>query len=118
VLLAAVAAGALYLRCGAGFGLGGGGLGPGDGDRSPRRVATGLRCAIRVTPNGIAVDGKRMTRDQAVAACKAVGGADAIVTGDAREGDWKELLAALHAAGLTDIVVREVHTPPAGSGSH
>ena len=118
LLFAVVAAAALYVRCGAGFGLGGGGPGPGDGDGAPRRVVSGLRCAIRVTANGIAVDGKRMTRDQAVAACKAVGGATAIVTGDAREGDWKELLAALQAAGITDIVVREAHTPPAGSASH
>jgi hypothetical protein len=117
LLFAVVAGAALYVRCGAQFGLGGGGLGPGDGDSAPRRVASGLRCAIRVTPNGIAVDGKRMTREQAVAACKAIGGADAIVTGDAREGDWKELLAALHAAGITDIVVRETHAPPAGSAS-
>jgi hypothetical protein len=117
VLLAIVAAAAMYLRCGAGFGLGGGGKGPGEGGESTQtqRAATGpVRCALRLSGTGITVDGKPMSRDDAAAACKAIGGADLIVTGDAREGDRPALLRALGAAGITDIVVQE---PTAGSSS-
>jgi hypothetical protein len=112
-LLAGAAAAALYLRCGTGFGLGGTGQGIADlGDEDPPRADGGpRRCAIRVAAaapdtTGITVDSKPMTRDEAVAACKAAGAADVIVTGDAREGDWKELRAALETAGVTDISVR------------
>lgn len=110
MLLAVVAAAALYLRCGGG--LGGLGLGnpQGVGDfdgQGTSRVDTGpRRCAIRVSAAGITVGGTPMPRDQAVAACKATKGADVVVTGDAREGDWKDLRAALEAAGVTDITVR------------
>jgi len=113
-LLVVVALAALYLRCGGGLGLGTG-SGNGDGPRSPRPLAAPARCALRVAAAGITVDGKPMGRDEAVAACKATTGADVVITGDAREGDWKELNSALGAAGVTDIVV---HQPPAsGSGA-
>jgi hypothetical protein len=108
-LLAAVAAGALYLRCGAGFGLGGAGEGPGPG--SPRPLTAPRRCAIRVAAGGITVDGKPMLRDDAVAACKATAGADVVVTGDARQGDWNDLRAALRIAGVSNIVVHEPTGP-------
>ena len=42
--------------------------------------------------------GKPATRTKAVAACKSTTGADVIVTGDAREGDWRDLRTALEAA--------------------
>ena len=79
----------LYLRFGRGSGAAG-------------STATGPhRCAIRISPAGITVDGQSVTRDQAVAACVAAGnGADVTVTGDTREGDWQDLLAALMAAGV------------------
>jgi hypothetical protein len=111
-LLAAVAAAALYLRCGVGFGLGGAGEGPGPG--SPHTPTEPRRCAIRVAAGGITVDGKPMLRDRAVAACKSTAGADVVITGDARQGDWKGLLDALHAAGVSNIAVHE--PPTAGSG--
>ena len=95
-------AAALWLRCGSGWGLGGTGRGSGSGAAGPTAAK---RCALRVTATGIFVDGKSRTRDEAVAACKATG-AEVVVTGDAREGDWKDLDAALHAAGV-DVVVRE-----------
>lgn len=105
VLAAAIAAAVMYLRCGSGLGLGGG-QGPGPGPGEARRMTEEpKRCAIRVAKDGVTVNGKPMLRDEAVAACKAAGGADVIVTGDAREGDWAELRGALETAGVTDIAV-------------
>jgi hypothetical protein len=95
VLLAAVIAAAVYLRCGNGWGLGGMGGGGIAGSGSP---AAPKRCALKVTATGIIVDGKPLARDAAVAACKSAGGAIVTVTGDAREGDWTELEQALEAA--------------------
>ena len=111
-LLALVVAAATYLRCGSGFGVG---TGTGhDGTGTVRPVAGPRRCAVRVAPGGTTVDGKPMSRDEAVAACKAATGADVVVTGDAREGDWQELRAALEAAGVKDISLRQP-SPAAGS---
>src|SRR5262249_11372601 len=98
---------------GSGLGLGGGGD---EADPSSVRSLTGpRRCAIRVAPAGITVDGKPMSRDEAVAACKATAGADAVITGDAREGDWRALRAARETAGVKDIYV---HQPPPSRGSN
>jgi hypothetical protein len=104
--LAALAAlAATYLTCGRDFGLAGGGyrLDEGDGDApgSARVDTPPARCALRVTATGIVVNGAPAKRDDAVATCKAAGGADVVVTGAAREGDWKDLRAALEAAGVT-----------------
>ena len=115
-LLALVVAAATYLRCGSGFGVGTGtGTGRDDGASPVRPVAGPRRCAVRVAPGAITVDGKPMSRDDAVAACKATTGADVVVTGDAREGDWQELRAALEAAGVKDISLRQPSSPSAGS---
>lgn len=105
-LLALVAAAAMYLRCGDGFGLGGSGKGPGEGGEA-KKLAVPARCSLRVAKAGITVDGKPMLRDEAVAACKAAGAADVVVTGDAREGDWKDLRGALETAGVTEITVHD-----------
>jgi len=104
-LLAVIAAGAMYLRCGD-FGLGGLGKGGGTGE-APHPAAAPARCVLRVARSGITIDGKPRSRDEAVATCKASGGADILVTGDAREGDWTELYTALVAAGIKDINKRE-----------
>ncbi len=116
MVLALIAAAAMYLRCGSGFGLGGGGQGPGE-PGAPRTLTDNhpRRCALRVTASGITVNGKPALRDDAVAACLAATGADVVVTGDARQGDWEDLRSALEVAGVKDIVV---HQPPVGSGSH
>jgi hypothetical protein len=107
-LLAAVALAATYLRCGLGFGSGdGGGDGDGDGGGPARALVGPARCAIRVASTGITVDGTPMERGNTVSVCKAASGADVVVTGDAREGDWKLLEAALRAGGVTDIRVRQ-----------
>lgn len=101
----------LYLRCGGGWGLGGkgGGDGTGSGNGSGTVAAADAgrhRCAIRVSAAGISVDGKPMKRDQAVTICSKTGAADVVVTGDAREGDWKALEAELKAAKV-DIALHD-----------
>jgi hypothetical protein len=117
-ILALLVAAALYLRFGGGFGLGFGGLGKGsssaDGPGSAHTLVAPRRCAIRVTARGITVDGKPMQRGEAVDACKATAGADVVVTGDARHGDWTELHDALDAAGVPTSLVDHL---PAGSAS-
>ena len=99
IAITAIVLAVLYLRCGRGWGLGSGsGNGNGSGSAAPSADAGPVRCSIRVTATGITVDGKPATRTEAVAVCKATTGADVIVTGDAREGDWTELRTALEAA--------------------
>lgn len=103
VVLALVVLAALYLRCGPGWGLGGGkGTGKGSGAGSMVAPAVGpTRCTVRVTKDGVLVDGAKKTRDEAVEVCKKMkDGALVTVTGDAREGDWAELRAALEAVGV------------------
>jgi hypothetical protein len=96
-LLALIVAAATYLRCGSGFGVGTGtGDNNGAGEGPVRPVAGPKRCAVRVAPGGITVDGKPMSRDEAV------------------EGDWQDLRAALEAAGVKDISLRQP-LPRAGS---
>lgn len=118
VVLALLAAAARYLTCGQGFGLGDLGIGTGesDGSGSVHTVVAPARCAVRVTASGITVDGKPMQRDEAVAACKATSGAEVVVTGDARQGDWEALKSALQAADVKDIVVHQPSS--AGPGSN
>lgn len=101
-VLLVVALAAMYLRCGTGFGLGGAGEGGGTAqlakpDTGPRR------CQLRLAANGLTIDGKPGTRDDAVAACKPAG-ADLVITGDAREGDAHDLREALDAAHVTVYV--------------
>jgi hypothetical protein len=110
-LLAAAAAGAMYLRCGQGFGLGG----AGEGSGSARTLTEPRRCAIRVTAGGITVDGKSMLRDRAVEVCKAAAGANLVITGDARHGDGEAMKRALHAAHVPFSVVDEPPAAAAGS---
>ena len=98
----AIALAVLYLRCGSGWGLGGKGDGKGEGRGAIGSSQTPgpKRCVVRVSAEGIIVDGKKATKDEAVAACKATEGALVTVTGDARQGDWDELRTALDAAGV------------------
>ena len=117
-VLALLVVAATYLRFGSGFGLGLGGPGKGNGSAggpgSAHTLVAPRRCAIRVTARGITVDGKPMLRDDAVDACKATAGADVVVTGDARHGDWAALHDALDAAGVPTFLRDH---PPAGSAS-
>jgi hypothetical protein len=102
-LIATIILAVVYLRCGRGWGLGGGGAGKGDGDGdgSNKGLISGpKRCAIVVSADGITADGVRVSRNAAVEACKGTTGADVIVTGDARQGDWDDLKGALEAAKI------------------
>lgn len=86
----------LYLRCGRGWGLGGQGKGD---DKAPVATADAGpgRCLVRVDKDGISLDGKPATQAEVVTACKAAGGAEVVVRGDAIQGVWDELRAALDA---------------------
>ena len=98
---AVIALAITYLTCGHGWGVGGAGKGEGSGPgpgSGARTDAGHKRCSIRITADGIAVDGARATPAAAVATCKATTGADVVVTGDARQGDWDALRAKLEAA--------------------
>lgn len=69
---------------------------------APRaNVAKPRRCTIGIAASGITVNAKRVTREQAIAACKGGSGAEVMVAGDAKQGDWDALEAALGAAGIT-----------------
>ncbi len=105
LVAALVIAAILFLQFGSGWGLGGKGKGTGAGSGSMRGIAAvadagPARCAVRVTAEGITVDGAKATRDETVARCKETDGAMVTVTGDARQGDWDELRAALQAVGV------------------
>lgn len=102
-LAGAAALAIMYLRCGKDFGLGTLLDEPGAGTATATQAAVdagATRCAIRVTADGVTVNGAPATIDAAVAACKATPGADVVVTGDARQGDWDALRAALEGAGV------------------
>lgn len=91
----------MFIRFGGGLGIGGDGKGDGKGDGSAPPVDAGpSRCAIRVAAAGITVDGAPATQAEAVERCKKTTGADVVVTGDARQGDWDALRAALEAAKI------------------
>jgi hypothetical protein len=118
-LAGAIALAIVYLTCGKGWGIGGSGLGNDSGsgkalmesqDAGPRR------CAIFVASEGITVDGAKMTRDEAVAACKQTTGADVVVAGDARRGDWDDLKVALDAAKI-EIFKKEPSAAPLDAGA-
>jgi hypothetical protein len=100
---ALVAIAIYFVTCGHGFGLGG--TGNGSGVAAAASDAGPSRCLVRVSAAGYAVDGKpAASRAVVVAACRRTAGADVTVTGDAREGDWSELRAALDAAHVAVFV--------------
>lgn len=132
LLLLLLLAGAIWLAvtygtCGRGWGIGGGkgkGEGSGPGPGSVQGVLATVdggpvRCALRLTAAGITVDGKSMTREEAITACKATQGADIVVTGDARTGDWEDLQKALIEAKVqwTELKAGGGAGSAAGSGS-
>jgi hypothetical protein len=97
VIIAAI----LWLRCGRGWGTGGKGPGEGPGTGVTTTTTEGpKRCVVRVSSEGITVDGKKQTKDEAVALCKKTEGALITVTGSARQGDWDDLRTALEGAGV------------------
>jgi hypothetical protein len=117
-LASAIVLALYYGTCGGGWGLGGKGKGSGagQGPGSPTPLASlddaaARRCTVLIAATGITVDGAPSTRDEAVTRCKATAGADVIVTGDTRQGDWDDLRSAFDAAGIV-VFKRE----PKGAG--
>lgn len=102
LVIGAIVAAVLFLTCGRGWGLGGAGKGEGSGSSAPADAGP-KRCAIRVTATGLLLDGVASNRDAIVTACKGAT-ADVVVTGDARQGDWDDLKAALERAGIPAFV--------------
>ena len=80
----------------------------------PLSVVSGKpeRCSVRVTDRGITVDGDAMGRGPAVAVCKQRSAALVELADGANEAEWKQLRAALVAAGVK-ILMRGA---PAGDG--
>jgi hypothetical protein len=118
-LLGAAIAALLYLRCGKGWGTGKGkGDGTGKGIAAlPARDAGPARCALRLTAKGLTLDGKPATRAAAIAACKKTTGADVLISGDARQGDWDELRSALEAASIQFFTREPRGITPADAGA-
>jgi hypothetical protein len=118
-LLALVIAAAGYLRFGGGLGMLG--LGGGAGDRGEERqpLAGPQRCAIRISASDITVNGRPMSRDAAIAACKVAPGVDIFPTGDVRHGDVEALETAVQAAGAKDVVLHPLprRSPDARPGA-
>ena len=117
VLLGAAIAALLYLRCGKGWGTGGKGEGDGVKGIAALPDAGPTRCALRLTGAGLTLGGKPTTREAAIAACKRTTGADVLISGDARQGDWDQLRGALEAASI-EFFTREprgIAPPDAGS---
>lgn len=121
--LAAIAAlilAIMLVRCGGGFGfgdgkgLGGGtGKGPAEGKAGKAQGLTApARCQLRVDATGVRLDGTATTIPAAVAACRKTTGADVFVVGDARQGTWEELRAALAAADVPSLVRGAAADPP------
>ena len=109
LLIAALIAVLVYLRsCGPDAGTGEGTLVAPAPDAAIAVVidAGPLRCAVRVTSEGLVLDGAPADREAVIERCKATTGADVIVTGDARQGDWDALREALGAAGV-EIYTRQ-----------
>ena len=116
-LLGLAIAAALYLRCGKGWGTGG--KGPGEGGTTTATAPTdgATRCMIRLAATGITVDGKPATRDEAIAACRGKTGADVLITGDSRQGDWDDLRGALEAAGIPFFAREPRGVAPSDAGA-
>jgi len=126
LLIAGAIAAILYLRCGGGWGFGkGGGAGIGVHDDTPESAGAGgpktaaalpdagiPRCVLRLDATGISVDGRPVSIEEAVATCKK-GGADVVVTGDARQGDWDALRARLETEGIPTFVKGAPESAPA-----
>ncbi len=89
------------LSRGRGWGLHGPGAhGSANGERSHRR------CTVWIRADRIEIDGTAANLPTVVATCRAAGEAEVHATGDAITHVVREVLAALHAAGVV------VYTPP------
>ena len=71
-----------------------------------------VACQVRVEAGGTTVDGKKETVPDAVKVCEKRGHAEVVVTGDAREGAWKELCDALRTAKVAISVHGDAQVCP------
>ena len=104
LIAAAIGLAIAYLRCGDGLGLGGSGRDSATSGSQTSKVplaAPATECSIRVTAKGLSVDGKPASREQVLETCQRTRRASVVVTGDARQGDWDELKAALESMAIT-----------------
>lgn len=105
-----VAAAIAVLRCAPGIGLGGGGEGSEEqvAKETPEPAPAALRCQLRLDAAGLwllaATGQTQVSQEQAVSACRTSGGADVVVTGDAKQGSWEALRSALEAAKVPAFV--------------
>jgi hypothetical protein len=117
-LIAALAILVPWKKCGGELGVPGfkGSEGPSIDD-TPRPVATGPtgdppasplaqppRCQVRLDATGLTLAGSPAERAAVIAACKEMGAADVVVTGDAAQGQWDALRGALDKAGVKSYV--------------
>ena len=117
VLMGAAIAALFYLRCGKGWGTGGKREADGPKGIAALPDAGPTRCALRLTATGLTLDGKPTTREAAIAACKRTTGADVLISGDARQGDWDALRGALEAASIEFFTREPRGIAPADAGS-
>ncbi|HWO25872.1 MAG TPA: peptidoglycan DD-metalloendopeptidase family protein [Kofleriaceae bacterium] len=110
---------------GKGWGLGGKGDGDGDGpgsgsgSSSPQISTSDVdprHCKVRIAANGISVDGKPTTVEEAIAACRSTEGAEVLVTGGGRVSDREDLEAAFRRAGIQILWVERHRGSSNGSG--
>lgn len=118
VAAALVFLGSLLGECGLGTGLGPGLKAIGDGATPASTTAATAApaptvsaapsasaappasCQLRLDKEGLKVDGELAAVAAAVEACKKVGKAELLATGDASYGEHEKLRAALHEAGI------------------
>lgn len=102
--------------------IGGGGLGIGSSAGTIGLSAGGKRASwarpprprIRVDANGYTIAGRKVTVAEALALAQAAGGADLVITGDAKEGDVDAIRAALAKGAGGDVGVKDASAAAAG----